>query len=77
MPAEGLRPWQVGARASVLAIVVVSAATRMIATAGSFSRVTVGTSTGVEGAACVVVMAETLMYLDRSVLPAAVWCLVD
>ena len=77
MAVEGLRARQARARDLVLATVVALAATRMIAAVSSFSQVTVGTSTGVEGAACVVVMAETLMYLDRSVLPAAVWCLVD
>jgi len=32
---------------------------------------------GVEGVACVTVVAETLMYWDRGVQPAALWCLVD
>ena len=59
VPAEGLRPWQVGARAPVLTAVVASAALKTIATAGSFPRVAAGASAGVEGAACVVVVAET------------------
>ena len=77
MPVEGLRAWQAGARASVLAAVVVPAATRVIATVGSFSWVIVGMSAGVEGAVCVAVTAETLMYLGHSALPTTLWCLVD
>ena len=77
VPVEGLRPWQARARASVLAAVVASTMSRMIATVGSFSWVTVGASTGVDGAACVAVAAETLMYLGHSALPVALWCLVD
>ena len=77
MPAEGLRARQADARAPVLTTVIVSAETRMIAMAGSFSRVTVGTSMGVEGAACITVATETLMYWDRGVLSAALRCLVD
>ena len=77
VPAEGLRAWQAEAWASVLAAIVASAASRMIAMVGSFPRVTVGTSVGIEGAACVAVVAETLMYQDCSALLAALWCLVD
>ena len=77
VPAEGLRAWLAGAWAPVLTVVIASAATRMIATAGSFSTVAVGASAGVEGALWVAVVAETLMYLGRSVLPAALRCLVD
>ena len=77
VPAEGLRTQQAKARAWVLATIVASVVTRMIAVAGSFSRVTIGTSVGIEGAACVTVTAETLMYLDRSALPTALWRLVD
>ena len=75
--AKVLRPWQARARAPVLAAVVASAALRMIAVVGSFPWVTVGVPTGVDGAACVVVAAETLMYLGCNALPAAMWCLVD
>ena len=75
--AEGLRAWQAGARAPVLAAVVVSTTTRMIAVVGFFSWVVVGASVGVEGAARVAVVAETLMYQDHSALPTALWCLVD
>jgi len=49
----------------------------MIATAGSFSQVTVGMSAGIESAACITVTVEKLMYQDRGALPAALWCLVD
>ena len=57
--AKGQRTHQAKARALVLTAVVASAMMRMIATAGSFSWVAIGMSTGVEGAACVVVVAET------------------
>jgi len=77
VPAEGLRPWEAKAWAPVLTAVVAFIVSRMIATVGSFSWVTVGASAGIEGAACVVVAAETLMYRDYSVLPTALWCLVD
>ena len=76
VPAEGLRAWQAGARALVLAVVVASVAMRMIATAGSFSWVAVGVFVGVEGVACIAVVAETLLYQDRSALPTTLWCLV-
>ena len=77
VPAEGLRPWQAGSRAPVLATIVASVASGMIAVVGSFSWVIVGASAGVDGAACVTVAAEMLMYLGHNVLPAALWCLVD
>ena len=77
VPAEGLRAWQAGARALVLAAVIASTTTRLIAAMGSFSRVAVGTSAGIEGAVCVVVTVKTLMYLGHSTLPVALWCLVD
>ena len=77
MPGEGLRARRTRARASVLAAIVASATMRMIVAAGSLSRVTIGTSTGVESAACVVVAAETLMHRDSGALHAALWCLVD
>ena len=44
---------------------------------GSFPWVAVGAPAGIDGAACVVIAAETLMYLGRNALPAALWCLVD
>ena len=77
VPAEGLRPWQARARAPVLATIVASAVSRMIAVAGSFPWVAVGAPAGIDGAACVVIAAETLMYLGHNVPPAALWCLVD
>ena len=75
--AEGLRAWQAGARAPVLTAVVASTASRMIAAVGSFPWVTIGAPAGIDGAVCVVVVAETLMYLGHNALPAALWCLVD
>ena len=77
MSAKGLKSRQVKVWAPVLTAIVASAASRMIAVAGSFPRVTVGTSAGIEGAARVTVMAKMLMYLGRSALPAALQCLVD
>ena len=77
MLAEGLRAQQAEARALVLVAVVASAMTRMIAMVGSFSRVAAGASAGIEGAACIAVVAETLMHRDSSALSATRWCLVD
>ena len=77
MPAKGLRARQARAQAPVLIAVVASAALRMIVMARSFSWVTVGASVGVEGATCVAVAAETLMYRGRDALSATLWCLVD
>ena len=77
VPAEGLRARQARAQAPVPAAVVAFAAMRMIAAVGSFSWVAVGTSAGVEGAVCITVTTETLMYLGCSALSAALWCLVD
>jgi len=45
--------------------------------AGSFPRITVGAPAGVDGAAHVAVVAETLMYQDSGVLPTAWRCLVN
>ena len=77
VPAEGLRARQARAWALVLVAVVAFAATRMIAVAGSFSRVAIGTSVGIEGAARVAVAAETLVYRDRSAMPTTLRCLMD
>ena len=77
MLAEGLRPWEAGARAPVLAAVVASAASRMIAAVGSFPWVAMGASAGIEGAACIAVVAETLMHRVCSALPVALRHLVD
>ena len=46
----------------VLAAVVASAMIRMIAASSSLSWVIIGTSTGIEGVACVMVTAETLTH---------------
>ena len=77
MSAEGLRPREARARAFVLAVVVASTMTRVIATASSLSRIIVGTSTGVDGVACITVAAETVMHQDHGALPATLWHLVD
>ena len=69
--AKGPRARQARTRAPVLAAVVASAASRMIAATGSFSFVTVGAPVGVDGAAHVTVVAETLMYRDSGALPVA------
>ena len=65
MSAEGLRPRQARARASVLAAIIASATTRVIVMASSLSWVIVGTSASVEGVACVTFVAETLMHRDH------------
>ena len=44
---------------------------------GSLSRDVVGTSMGVEGVACVMIVVETLTHQDRGALPASLWLLVD
>ena len=44
---------------------------------GPFPYITVGAPTGVDGAAHVTVVAETLMYQDSGALPVAWRCLVD
>ena len=77
MSAKGPRAWQAGTRALVLATIVASAASWMIAAMGFFSFVTVGAPAGVDGAAHIVVVAETLMYQDGRGLPAAWRCLVN
>ena len=74
---EGLRAWQARARALVLAAIVASTVSRMIAAVGSFPRVAVGASAGIDGAARIAVVAEALMYQDRCVLPTALQRLVD
>ena len=77
VPTEGLRARQAGARALVLAAVVASTTSRVVATSGSFSRVVVGASAGVDGATRVAVVTEAFIHRDNSALPAAWWCLVD
>ena len=77
VPAKGLSAWQAGPRAPVLAAVVVSIASRMIAAVGSFPWITLGAHTSIDGAACLTVATETLMYLGHNALPTTLWCLVD
>ena len=60
--AEGLRAWQAGARASVLAAIVASAMTRVVAMASLLPRIATGTPAGIEGVMCVAVVAKSLMY---------------
>ena len=77
MSAKGLRPQQARARASVLAAVIASTTTRVIAASSSLSWVIVGASASVEGVVCVMVAVETLMHRDCGVLPTSLWFLVD
>ena len=56
--AEGLRAWQARAQASVLAAVIASAASGMVAVAGRLSSVTVDAPAGVDGAAHIAVVAR-------------------
>ena len=69
MSTEGLRTWQVGARASVLVAVIALTTSGMIAVACYFSIVAVGASSSVDDAAYVTAMAEALMYWDDGGLP--------
>ena len=77
MSAKSLRSLQVGARASVLAAVVASATTWVVAVASPFPRITVGMPAGVDGVTCVTVEAKMLMHRARSVWPTASLRLVD
>ena len=77
MSTQGLRSWQVEAQASILATIVASTTTWVVATASSLPRITVGTPVGIEGVTHVTVVAETLMYRDRGVQPTTLWRLVD
>ena len=61
----------------VLAAVIVSATMRVIAVFGSLSWVIVGMSVGIEGVACVMVVAKMLTHRDCGVLPTSLWFLVD
>ena len=75
--AKGLRSWQVGAQALVLAVVVASAMTRVVAASSLLPCIAAGTPAGVEGVACVMVEAETLMHQDRGARPITLLHLVD
>ena len=77
MSAEGLRSRQVGAQASVLAVVVASAMTWVVAMASPLPRIAMGMPAGVEGVTRVTVKAETPMHQDRSTQPATLLHLVD
>ena len=77
MSTEGLRTWQVGARASVLVAVIAFTTSRLVATVCCFSIVTVGAFPSIDDAAYVAAMAEALMHWDGGGLPAAWRCLVD
>ena len=75
--AEGLRPRQVEPRALVLAAVVVSIMTRVVAVASFLSLVALSTLTGIQGVSCITVEAKTLMHWGRGMAPAAARRLVD
>ena len=75
--AKGLRSQQVGARDSVLAAVIASAMTWVVAVASPLPRIATGTPAGIEGVARVTVEAETFMHRDRGARPAALMHLVD
>ena len=75
--AKGLRSQEVGAQASVLATVIASAMTWVVATASPLPCIAAGTPMGVEGVACVAVEAETLMHRNRGERPTALLRLVD
>ena len=75
--AKGPRSHQVGAQASVLTTIIASATARVIAVVSSLSRIIVGTPASVEGIACAMVEAETLMHRVHGVLRTTLWRLVD
>ena len=60
--AKGLRSRQVRARASILTTIVASATMRVVAMASLLPRIVVGTPTGVERVARVMVEAKTFMH---------------
>ena len=59
---EGLRSQQVKAQASVLAAVIASAMTWVVAVASLLPRIAVGMPMGIEGVARITVAAETLVH---------------
>ena len=61
----------------VLAAIIASATTRVIATSDCLSLVIIGASTGAEDVLCVLVAAETLVHRNRGELPTISRCLVD
>ena len=54
----------------VLATVVASATTRVVAVASPLPRIAMGTHAGIEGVARVTVEAEMFMHRDRDARPA-------
>ena len=75
--AKGLRSWQVGAWALVLAVVIASAMTRVVAMASLLPLITTGMPAGIEGVARVMVEAETLIHRGHGMWPATSLHLVD
>ena len=67
--AKGLRSRQVKAQALILAAVVASTTTRVVAVASLLPRITKGTPAGIEGVARVMVEAETLMHRGYDAWP--------
>ena len=61
----------------LLATIVVSTMSWVVATASPLPRIAVGAPAGVEGVMRVTVAAEMLMHQDHGVLPTTLWCLVD
>ena len=77
MSAKGLRSQLVRTWASILAAVIASTTTRVVAAAGPLPRITMGTPAGIEGVVRVTVAVETLVHQDRGAWPAASLRLVD
>ena len=77
MSSKGLRPRQARAQVSVLAAIIASSMTRVVATTSSLPCITTGMPAGIEGVACVMVEAETFMHRDHGTRPAALLLLVD
>jgi len=75
--AKGQRSQQVGAWASVLAAIVASAMTRVVAMASLLPLIAAGMPAGIQGVAHVTVEAETLMHWGCGAWPTASLRLVD
>ena len=75
--AKGLRSQQVGAQASILAAVVASTMMWGVAVASPLPHITASMPTGIEGVACVMVEAETLMHQNRGAWPVTLLGLMD
>ena len=74
---KGLRSRQVRAQASVLAAVIVSTTTRVVAMARPLPRIIVGMPVGVEGVVRVMVAAEMLLHRNCDAWPAVIRRSVD